>query len=128
MILHPVGVPPDVDDVAVVHEAVDEGGRHHLIGKALGRDRACQGLAVCPIAPRSIGDAELIARTLEEPPPPYGGAGRHSPCLPAAVPEHLNFKLALNRIGDTHVRYLFRQKNDADKDLYLAVQAFCIPK
>ena len=45
-----------------------------------------------------------------------------------AVPTHSNFKRELNRISDTHVRYLFRQKNDADRDLYLAVQAFCIPK
>ena len=48
--------------------------------------------------------------------------------IAASVPEHPNFKRELNRISDTHVRYLFRQKNDAERDLYLAVQAFCIPK
>ena len=31
MILHPVAVAPDVDDVAVVHQPVDEGRRHHLV-------------------------------------------------------------------------------------------------
>ena len=44
------------------------------------------------------------------------------------VPEHENFKRELNRVSDTHVRYLFRQKNDTDRELYLAVQAFFIPK
>ena len=48
--------------------------------------------------------------------------------IAAAVPEHSNFKRELNRIGDTHVRYLFKQKNDTDRELYLAVQAFFIPK
>ena len=48
--------------------------------------------------------------------------------IAAAVPTHSNFKRELNRVSETHVRYLFRQKNDADRDLYLAVQAFCIPK
>lgn len=45
-----------------------------------------------------------------------------------AVPEHANFKRELNRISDTHVRYLFRQKHDTDRELYLAVQAFFVPK
>ena len=31
MILHPVAVAPDVDDVAVVHKTVDESRRHHLV-------------------------------------------------------------------------------------------------
>ena len=43
------------------------------------------------------------------------------------VPEHANFKRELNRDSDTHVRYLFRQKYDSDRELYLAVQAFFIP-
>ena len=33
MIPHPVGVPPDVDDVAVVHETVDEGRRHDFVAE-----------------------------------------------------------------------------------------------
>ena len=48
--------------------------------------------------------------------------------IATSVPEHSNFKRELKRISDTHVRYLFRQKHDSDRDLYLAVQAFCIPK
>ena len=48
--------------------------------------------------------------------------------IAATVPEHPNFRRELKRISDTHVRYLFRQKDDPARDLYLAVQAFCIPK
>ena len=48
--------------------------------------------------------------------------------IAATVAEHPNFKRELKRISDTHVRYLFRQKDDTGRDLYLAVQAFCIPK
>lgn len=48
--------------------------------------------------------------------------------IAAAVPEHPNFKRELQKISDTHVRYLFRQRHDPDRDLYLAVQAFNIPK
>ena len=33
MILHPVAVAPDVDDVAVVHKAVDESRRHDLVAE-----------------------------------------------------------------------------------------------
>ncbi|TGG91624.1 MAG: hypothetical protein ERJ67_07720 [Aphanocapsa feldmannii 277cV] len=43
------------------------------------------------------------------------------------VPKHGNFKEELGKIKDTHIRYLFKQKNDPDKDLYLAVLAFNIP-
>ena len=48
--------------------------------------------------------------------------------IATAVPEHPNFKRELKTISDTHVRYLFRQKDDTVRDLYLAVQAFYIPK
>ena len=48
--------------------------------------------------------------------------------IATAVPEHSHFKRELKRISDAHVRYLFRQKHDSDRDLYLAVQPFCIPK
>ena len=48
--------------------------------------------------------------------------------IAAAVPEHPNFKRELKKTSDTHVRYLFRQKDDPVRDLYLAVQAFYIPK
>lgn len=44
------------------------------------------------------------------------------------IPQHSNFKRRLRKINDTHTRYLFRQKNDPDRDIYLAVQAFNIPK
>ena len=33
MILHPVAVASDVDDMAVVHKAVDESRRHHLVAQ-----------------------------------------------------------------------------------------------
>lgn len=46
--------------------------------------------------------------------------------IAATVPEHPNFKRELKRISDTHVRFLFGQRNDCNRDLYLAVQAFNI--
>ena len=48
--------------------------------------------------------------------------------IAAAVPEHPNFKRELRKISDTHVRYLFRQKDDPARELYIAVQAFSVPK
>jgi len=48
--------------------------------------------------------------------------------IAATVPEHGNFKRELKRVNDTHWRYLFAQKDDSARDLYLAVQAFSIPK
>ena len=48
--------------------------------------------------------------------------------MAGAVAVHENCKRELRRIDDTHVRYLFRQKNDPNRDLYLAVQAFNIPR
>jgi len=48
--------------------------------------------------------------------------------IAATIPEHSHFKRELRRISDTHVRYLFRQQEDADRDLYLAVQVFNIIK
>ena len=45
-----------------------------------------------------------------------------------SVPMHANFKREIQKISDTHVRYLFKQKNDPDRDLYLAVMAFNIPR
>ena len=48
--------------------------------------------------------------------------------IAGAVPEHPNFKQELRKVSDTHVRYLFRQKDDTARDLYLAVQTFNIPR
>ena len=45
-----------------------------------------------------------------------------------SVPQHPNFKSQLKEISETHIRYLFGQKHDSDRDLYLAVQVFNIPK
>jgi hypothetical protein len=45
-----------------------------------------------------------------------------------AVPKHPCFKRELRRISETHTRYLFKQKEDPARDLYLAVQVFNIPK
>lgn len=44
------------------------------------------------------------------------------------VPLHPNFKRELKKLSETHARYLFRQKHDRARDLYLAVQVFNIPK
>ena len=48
--------------------------------------------------------------------------------LATTVSEHPNFKRQLRKVSDTHLRYLFRQKDDTARDLYLAVQAFSIPR
>lgn len=48
--------------------------------------------------------------------------------IAANIPKHQNFKRELQKISDTHVRYLFRQDNDPNRDLYLAVLVFDIPK
>ena len=48
--------------------------------------------------------------------------------LATAITKHPNCKCELRKVSDTHVRYLFRQKNDPDRDLFLAVQAFSIPR
>lgn len=44
------------------------------------------------------------------------------------VPQHPNFKSKLKKTSETHFRYLFKQKHDTARDLYLAVQVFNIPK
>ena len=44
-----------------------------------------------------------------------------------AVSEHPSFKRELRKISETHAQYLFRQKHDPDRELYLAVQSFNIP-
>lgn len=45
-----------------------------------------------------------------------------------AIPRHPNFKRKLRKVSETHTRYLFRQKSDPDRDIYLAVQVFNIPR
>ena len=45
-----------------------------------------------------------------------------------AISRHPNFKRELRKVSDTHARYLFRQKDDSNRDLYLAVQVFNIPQ
>ena len=44
-----------------------------------------------------------------------------------AVCQHPNFKRELARKSETHAQYLFRQKEDPHRDLYLAVLAFNMP-
>ena len=44
------------------------------------------------------------------------------------ISQHPNFKRELRRVSDTHTRYLFRQRDDSNRDLYLAVQVFNIPR
>jgi hypothetical protein len=45
-----------------------------------------------------------------------------------AVPQHSNFKRQLRQVSETHTRFLFRQRDDAARDLFLAVSAFNIPR
>ena len=49
MILHPVAVASDVDDMAVVHKAVDESRRHDLVAQhgAVLVDRQVSGAPQC---------------------------------------------------------------------------------
>ena len=46
----------------------------------------------------------------------------------SAVPQHPHFKQELRQASETQIRYLFRQKDDPARDLYLAVQVFNIPR
>lgn len=46
--------------------------------------------------------------------------------IATTVPEHPNFKRELQKISDTHMQFLFKQRDDCNRDLYLAVQAFNI--
>ena len=48
--------------------------------------------------------------------------------LMATIPDHPNFKRELREVSETHLRYLFKQKVDSARDLFLAVQAFSIPR
>lgn len=49
--------------------------------------------------------------------------------IAANIPKHQNFKKELQKVSNTHARYLFRQKNENnDRDLYMAVLAFHIPR
>ena len=45
-----------------------------------------------------------------------------------SVPQHPSYKSKLKENSETHFRYLFKQKHDPDRDLYLAVQVFNIPR
>lgn len=46
----------------------------------------------------------------------------------STVPQHPNFKREIKKVSDTNVRYVFRQKADPDRDTYLAVLAFNMPR
>ena len=55
MLAHPVAVAADVDDMAVMHEAVDQGGSHDLVAEDVapllealvgGEDGGCVFVAV----------------------------------------------------------------------------------
>ena len=48
--------------------------------------------------------------------------------LATVVSDHPNHKKELQKVSETHVRYLFSQNDDPTRDLYLAVQAFSIPR
>ena len=61
MITHRVGVPLDVDDVAVVHETVNESGRHDFAHDALPVGIARAGVRVDQPVAVPLGDL-LAAR------------------------------------------------------------------
>jgi hypothetical protein len=44
------------------------------------------------------------------------------------IPNHPKFKRSLKRLSESHFRYLFGQKNDPQRELYLAATAFNVPK
>lgn len=48
--------------------------------------------------------------------------------LRGAISAHPCFKKELRKVGETHMRYLFRLPSDANRDVYLATQAFNIPR
>jgi hypothetical protein len=48
--------------------------------------------------------------------------------LQSAIVAHPCFKKELRKVGETHMRYLFRLPQDENRDVYLATQAFNIPR
>jgi hypothetical protein len=48
--------------------------------------------------------------------------------IPDITKNHPNFKRELPRINETSTRYIFSQKEDANRELYLTVMAFNIPR
>lgn len=48
--------------------------------------------------------------------------------LRSAITAHPCFKKELGKVGETHMRYLFRLPQDENRDVYLATQAFNIPR
>jgi hypothetical protein len=47
--------------------------------------------------------------------------------IPALTKSHPNFKRELPRLNETSTRYIFNQKDDPNRELYLTVMAFNIP-
>ena len=86
---------------ASVHKAIDQ-----ILGYLTWRDTKAALLVFCKAAD--------FTNTLSK--------------LAATIPDHPNFKRELREVSETHVRYLFKQKDDSARDLFLAVQAFSIPR
>ncbi len=86
---------------ASVHKAIDQ-----ILGYITWRDTKAALLVFCKTAD--------FTETLSK--------------LAKAIPEHPNFKRELRKVSETHVRFLFKQKDDSARDLFLAVQAFSIPR
>ena len=86
---------------ASVHKAIDQ-----ILGYLTWRDTKAALLVFCKTAD--------FSNTLSK--------------LAATIPDHPNFKRELREVSETHVRYLFKQKVDLARDLFLAVQAFSIPR
>ena len=86
---------------ASVHKAIDQ-----ILGYLTWRDTKAALLVFCKTADFTNTLSKLVAN----------------------VENHPNCKHKLRKVSDTHMRYLFRQKNDPARDLYLAVQAFSIPR
>lgn len=48
--------------------------------------------------------------------------------IPEITKSHQNFKREVSRINETSTRYIFSQKDDTNRELYLTVMAFNIPR
>lgn len=86
---------------ASVHKAIDQ-----ILGYLTWRDTKAALLVFC----RTVDFTKTLSK------------------LAATIPDHPNFKRELREVSETYVRYLFKQKDDSARDLFLAVQAFSIPR
>ena len=48
--------------------------------------------------------------------------------IAATIPTHPNFKRELKRVSETHTRFVFKQKADPAREIFLGVLAFNVPR